>query len=277
MVSSSSSWAEPAAIKARRIAANAYLLAGAGCNVLMVMGLGGIALVDGGLAENAESLLQTVAHLPNGGAVRVMFDTHWHPENSGANAAVRKLGGKVIAHENTQRWLSRSLPESLQKDALPNEIFQTSGELTIGMEMLQYAHLPEAHTNGDIYVFLPKANILMAGDAVSVGRYPILDFSSGGWIGGMVRASRTLLAMANSETRIVPGQGAVQNKANLQTQYDMLAAVMERLVKLLKQGMTAEGMIAAAPTKDFDATWGDPKLFISSAYQGLRSRERELG
>ena len=36
-------------------------------------------------------------------------------------------------------------------------------------------------------------------------------------------------------------------------------------------------MLAAAPTKEFDAKWGDPTLFITSAYPGMWGHARELG
>lgn len=36
-------------------------------------------------------------------------------------------------------------------------------------------------------------------------------------------------------------------------------------------------MIDAAPTRDFDAKWGDPKLFIANTWQGLIRRTGELG
>jgi hypothetical protein len=36
-------------------------------------------------------------------------------------------------------------------------------------------------------------------------------------------------------------------------------------------------MFRAAPTKEFDAKWGDPTQFISNVYPGLWNHVRELG
>ena len=55
--------------------------------------------------------------------------------------------------------------------------------MTFGKEEIQYGHLGQAHTDGDIYVFFPGPNILVTGDLFTVGSYPILDWSTGGWIG----------------------------------------------------------------------------------------------
>jgi hypothetical protein len=36
-------------------------------------------------------------------------------------------------------------------------------------------------------------------------------------------------------------------------------------------------MIAAQPSKEFDATWGKPDIFIRNAYHGMWAHVRELG
>src|SRR5207244_463761 len=124
--------------------------------------------------------------------------------------------------------------------------------MSFGSQQIEYGYLGQAHTDGDIYVYFPGANILVAGDAMSVGKYPILDYTTGGWIGGLVDANKKLLSIGNAETRIMPGAGPMQTRADLQAHYDMLATMKDRLVKLMKQGMGPKDMIAAQPSKDFD-------------------------
>jgi hypothetical protein len=57
----------------------------------------------------------------------------------------------------------------------------------------------------------------------------------------------------------------------------MLVDVRARLSKLLAQGMSIQDMLEAAPTRDLDAKWGDPKLFIANTWHGLIRRTGELG
>jgi hypothetical protein len=90
-------------------------------------------------------------------------------------------------------------------------------------------------------------------------------------------ATKTLLDMANAETRVVPGVGPIQTKADLQAQFDMLSAVRERFVKMMRQGMGSEEMLAAGLTKEFDAKWGNPELFMTTNYQSMWLHVRELG
>jgi hypothetical protein len=100
---------------------------------------------------------------------------------------------------------------------------------------------------------------------------------TGGWIGGLQNANQTLLKLGNAETKIVPGSGPVQTRADLQAQADMCNAMRDRLVKLMRQGMGPEDMIGAAPSKEFDEKWGNPDLFIRQAYRGMWGHVRELG
>jgi glyoxylase-like metal-dependent hydrolase (beta-lactamase superfamily II) len=149
--------------------------------------------------------------------------------------------------------------------------------MTFANEPIEYGLMTQAHTDGDIYIHLPKSNILVAGDVVSVGSYPILDYSTGGWIGGMVNAQKALLDKSNVETRIVPGTGPVQTRADLEALHSMCDTMRDRLTKLMKQGLGPKEMVAAAPSKEFDAKWGNPELFILNAYKGLWGHVRELG
>jgi cyclase len=260
-------------------------ITGAGSNVLMVTGPGGVMLVDGGSADRSAELLKFVAEQSGGRPVQTLFNTHWHWDHTGSNEALGKAGAKIIAHENTKLWLGAEFDvdwekktyEPRPKAALPNQTFYTSGKTTFGNEPIEYALMTQAHTDGDIYVHFPKSNVLVAGDVVSVGSYPVLDYSTGGWIGGLVNAQKAILDRTNSDTRIVPGNGPVQTRADVQALYDMCNTMRDRLTKLLKQGMGPKEMVAAAPSKDFDEKWGNPELFILNAYRGLWGHVRELG
>jgi len=273
------------ALTATKITDNFTQITGGGGNVLVLSGPDGLLMVDGVLAEQSADLLQFIGGEFKGQKIQALFNTDWHLEHTGSNQTIRRTGTKIIAHENTKLWLGADffcdwqnrLYKPRPPEALPTETFYTSGKTTFGKEQIEYGYLGQAHTDGDIYVFFPGGNILAAGDVVSVGKYPILDYTTGGWIGGLVDATKKLLSIANAETRIVPGAGPLQTRADLQAQYDMLAAVKDRLVKLLKQGMGPKDMIAAKPTKDFDEKWGNPELFISNAYRGMWCHVRALG
>jgi cyclase len=261
-------------------------ISGAGGNVLAVIDADGVLLVNGGSAERSPELLKLVAEHSGGKPVRVLFNTCWHPQHTGSNEALGKAGAKIIAHENTKLWLGTEIDCGWQKRtyephpkvSLPNQTFYTGVQkMTFGKEPVEYGYMMQAHTDGDIYVYFPGPNILAAGDVVSVGSYPIVDYTTGGWLGGMVEGQKTLLKVTNADTRIVPGSSPLITHADLDAENQMLATIKDRLVKLMKQGLGPKEMIAATPLKDFDEKWGSPDLFIELAYRGLWGHVRELG
>src|SRR5215831_9853341 len=61
-------------------------------NVIAQTGSDGVVLVDGGSARGSEALLKAVSGLPGGGRVQTLFNTHWHPEQTGSNESLGKAG-----------------------------------------------------------------------------------------------------------------------------------------------------------------------------------------
>jgi cyclase len=256
------------------------LVTGAGNNVVVLADSGENLLVDCGDAGHAQDLLKL------GGRIKTVFNTHWHPESTGANDAVAKAGAKLVSHVNTELWMTQEIIHDWEKKifpprakiALPSETFYTTGKMTFAEEPIEYGLMPMAHTDGDIFVHLMRSNILAVGDAVQVGRLPYLDYPTGGWIGGMQEAHRTILKRADDETKIVPATGPVLTKPEVQASLDVLTKVRDQLVKLMKQGKGPQDMIDAKAMKDFEGQLaGDPNAFIFTAYRGLWAHARELG
>lgn len=277
---------QPAAgLTSVRLGPRLQVIAGAGGNVVVLTSPEGVVLVNGGEQARSADLLALVASQSGGVPVTTLFNTDWHHEHTGSNETLGKAGVRILAHEYTKQYLAHDQFVDWQNQTykararagLPNRTFLGPGSLAVGGERVEYGPLGQAHTDGDIYVYFRDSNVLVAGDVFAVGRYPIADYTSGGWLGGLVTATRSLLELANAETRVVPGTGAVQTKVELQAQFDMLTAMRDRLPKLMRQGMSAEDMLAAGVTKDFDPAWGRPNLFVSTAYRGLWLHVRELG
>jgi glyoxylase-like metal-dependent hydrolase (beta-lactamase superfamily II) len=260
------------------------LITGAGANVVALSQPDGVLLVDGGDAAHSPALLRTISQATGGRPVVAAFNTHWHWPHTGSNEALRRAGARIIAHENTRLWLTEPVIEEWEHrnyparpKALPTETFYTGPRtLSFGKRQVQYGYLPQAHTDGDIYVYFGDANVLVAGDVVAVGQYPILDYTTGGWSLGMANATRQLLDLVDDQVRIVPGTGPLQTRADLAAEHDMLATLHEELWQLMRKGMGVEDMIAAGATRRFDDRWGNSDLFIANAYRGLYGHVREL-
>jgi glyoxylase-like metal-dependent hydrolase (beta-lactamase superfamily II) len=273
------------ALQTTQLTPNISLVSGAGGNVVVVTGSDGAAMVNGGLRDRAAELSKTVSGLTGGKPVQHLFNTDWHAEHTGSNELLGREGAQIIAHENTKQYLGADIfvewqhttYKALPKVALPTRTSYSAGKMTLGAARIEFGPLGQAHTDGDIYVFFPDANVLVAGDALAVGTYPIADYISGGWLGGLMNGTKTLLDLANDETRVVPGVGPLQTRADLKAQHEMLVTLRERLHQMMRKGMGAQDMLAAGATNEFDGRCGDPALFISTTYRGMWLHVRELG
>ena len=261
------------------------LLSGAGGNVIVFNSPEGVLLVDGGSQVHSAALLQTVKQITGTDRIHTLVNTHWHWDQTGSNATLGAQGTQILSHENTKLWLGTEVDSEWEKrrydrypkNARPTKTFYTTGTLAFGGEQIDYGHMPQAHTDGDLYVHFRKANVIACGDVLSVRRYPIIDYSTGGWLGGLVDGTKQLATLGNETTRYVPGLGPVQARADVTAANQMLSTMRTRLAKLLAEGMSAQDMVDAKPGKDFDASWGDSELFIRNAWPGLVARARELG
>jgi glyoxylase-like metal-dependent hydrolase (beta-lactamase superfamily II) len=284
-ISPASAQSHHPSLKTIPLTANVALVSGAGGNVVVVSSDDAALMVNGGLREHADQLSHTVSGLTAGKPVRFLVNTDWHPDHSGSNELLGRTGTQIIAHENTKQYLGADIfvdwqqrtYKSLPKVALPTQTSYNPGKMTFGRERIEYGPLGQAHTDGDIYVFLPDANVLVTGDVLSVGSYPIADYVSGGWLGGLMTATKTLLDLTNDETRVVPGAGPVQTRADLKVQHEMLVTLRERLHQMMRKGMGTKDMLAAGATKEFDERCGDPALFMTVTYRGMWLHVRELG
>jgi hypothetical protein len=105
--------------------------------------------------------------------------------------------------------------------------------------------------------------------------YPVIDYSTGGWIGGMAAACDAMLKVGDAKTHVIPGHGALGGRDDLKASSEMLHTVHDRLAAMAKQGKPVAEVIAAAPTKDLDEKWGKLRPaegFVRQAYNSLLQR-----
>ncbi len=267
----------PKALTTERLSDRLILIGGAGGNIVATHNADGALLVDGGLEDHSAELLSLVRKETGARRVHTLFNTHWHPEQTGSNQRLGKSGARIIAHENTRLWLGYANPLPGRREtygplpvvARPNDTTYGKGQLQLDAETIEYGYLLQAHTDGDLYVHFRNANILVAGDVACAEGWPIIDWRSGGWIGGMVAGLKQLVTLCDADTRIVPGRGPVMTKALLEADRDMYATLFERLEALMRQGKGPDEALAEKPAKDFGDSRGDPTQFLTLAFQSM--------
>ena len=266
------------------------VISGAGCNVVGMSGPDGALLVDGGLAANSAVLLKAVHGNLKTRRVDTLINTHWHPEQTGANEAVGAAGGTIIAHEVTRLALGARLRSALYEGvygplpekARPTRTTYNTGTLEFAGEQVDYRYLPAAHTNGDLFVHFPKRNVIVAGGPVSAARWPSMDYLNGAFMHGFVRSYEILAEVAKPDTIIIPAEGPTLTGKDIARQKDMYWALFKQFYILFNKGFgpkdvvafnRGEGpkdIVADLPLKEAEAQLGDPAQFLEFAYRSVQ-------
>jgi glyoxylase-like metal-dependent hydrolase (beta-lactamase superfamily II) len=270
-------------IKTEQLAPGVHMLTGAGGNIGLSVGEDASFIVDDQFAPLTDKIvaaIRTITDKP----VRFVVNTHWHGDHTGGNENFGKAGAVIVAHDNVRKRMSteqfnvvfKSTTPASPKAALPVVTFAESVTLHLNGDTVQVTHVPPAHTDGDSIVHFTKANVIHMGDLFMNGFYPFIDVGSGGHVDGVVGAAEKALAMANDQTKIVPGHGPLATKADLKAFRDMVAAIRDRVSALVKEGKSLEEVQAAQPSKEFDAKWGGgfmkPEQFVGLVYASLQEK-----
>jgi glyoxylase-like metal-dependent hydrolase (beta-lactamase superfamily II) len=220
-------------------------------------------MIDDQFAELSDKIRAAVGTV-TGEPIRWLVNTHWHGDHTGGNENFSKAGVTVIAQDNVRKTMSAPHEDELfgsENDAsppraLPVLTFPDSVRFHVHDEEIVCYHVPRAHTDGDVIVWMPQSNVVHVGDVFFNGMYPRVDLSSNGSIDGMIAADDRVLRLVRADTRIIAGHGPLASRADLAAFRDMLVQSRDRVRKLVVQKKTLEQIQAAKPLADLDAKWG---------------------
>jgi cyclase len=285
---------------------NVYMLVGAGANVTVHYGDDGVVIVDSGAPGQTGRLLAAVRRLTRK-PIRYLVNTGPDPDHIGGNgdivkaagarlpataragAAPENVGTSVIAHENAYNRMLTGTPllPPLTGEALPESIFFTSRkDIFANGEPIELLFQPDAHSDGDLFVFFRGSDVVSAGEIYRTDMYPIIDASRGGSIQGELTALNALLDITVPErnqmggTRVVPAYGRISNEADVVEYRDMLTIIRDRVQEMVKKRMTLPQIKAAKPTLEYDALYGTRKewtgeMFLEAVYRDLSGQSQK--
>ena len=179
-----------------------------GDNEVLVINSGPTRRVAGAL----HAAIRNVTDKPVRWVVNVNSQNHyWH-----GNGYFRDLGATLVAHAEAQRLMRELGTGQLESNkntlkdkaagtvlAYPTETVTESRTIQLGKTRVELRHYGNAHTPGDLVVWLPEAKILFAGDLAFTGRLlAVLPIgSTAGWLAGLERVT------ALGPDKVIPGHG----------------------------------------------------------------------
>lgn len=271
-------------VRDQKLTENVHVLFGAGGNVALLAGPEGALVVDAQYQEMSPKVLAAIKSVTDQ-PVRFLINTHWHGDHTGGNANMAEAGALIVAHDNVRKRMSEGLfielfesqvPAS-PKRALPVITFNDTTTFHVNGEDVVVFHVAPAHTDGDAIVWFKNANVVHMGDTFFNGMYPVIDYSSGGRIDGMIAACDRVLPLLKDDTHVIPGHGKMATRAELQAYRDMLAGIRGEVAELVKQGKTLAQVQAAKPTAAWDAKWGGgfitPDVITKVLYVNLSGKK----
>ena len=289
---------------------NFYMLAGAGGNVGVQIGVDGVVLVDTGAEAATDKVLaaiKTITPLP----IRYIINTTADADHVGGNGKVSKAGltiftnalgnpgfanamtngggAAILAHDSILKRMSASTGKTtpFPVESWPTEAFYTNRK-TIRMndEGIEVVYEPAAHSDSDSFVFFRRSDVIAAGDIFDMTRFPVIDIAKGGSIQGEIDALNRLIALAippgpfiyeGVGTYVIPGHGRLCEQLDVVNYRDMVVIVRDVIAAMIKESMTLAQIKNAHPARAYETEFGripgSTDAFVEAVYKNLTAKK----
>jgi glyoxylase-like metal-dependent hydrolase (beta-lactamase superfamily II) len=267
-------------IKTQKVGDGLYVMFGNGGNIGVSVGADGVLIVDDGqfsqlIPRNLEAIRAVGGH-----RVDLAINTHFHVDHADGNLVLGPTGTWFVAQANTRAMLAKdrvvntfTRPPTAYKPypdaALPVFTFTDRMQMHFNGETIDLMHAGPAHTTGDAAVFFRNHNAVHTGDVFNNAGYPYIDTDNGGDLDGTITFSEAILHEIRRDTVVIPGHGPVGTYDDLVAYIEMLKGVRAKFAELVKMGVTFEQLVAAKPTAEWDARYGDPTRILNAGYASL--------
>jgi cyclase len=229
-------------IKAAKVAGTVYILTGVGGNIGVSVGDDGIVIVDdqfAPLAPKIKEALKAITDKP----IKFILNTHYHGDHTGGNEFFGREA-PIIAHDNVRKRLASGTSRSpaAPRGALPVVTFNHTATIHVNGEEIRAVHFPSGHTDGDAVIYFPQSNVIHMGDHFFNANFPFIDVDSGGTVKGFIANVERVVATAPDDVKVIPGHGALADKAALRRFLEMLKATSAAVQTAIREGKTVEQM-----------------------------------
>jgi glyoxylase-like metal-dependent hydrolase (beta-lactamase superfamily II) len=181
-------------------------------NLGLVVGSEAALLVDTGSSPaQGRAIRDSIAAVTDRPLVAVVV-SHWHYDHAFGLAAFADL--TTVGHESVRGRLASAdaAAEAARLGVAPDALLSPTRELVVatafdlGGRRVEVAHLGRGHTDGDLVVVVPEADLVFAGDLIESAGPPSFgpDSVPDEWAGTL----DGLVGLMTERTHAVPGHGA---------------------------------------------------------------------
>ena len=254
--------APPAKLTLHKVKDDLYMIEGDGGNVAVYVTSEGVILVDDKFDQDHDGIVahvKSITNLP----VKYVLSTHYHADHSGGNAKFLPTA-EIISTANARTNIVNHVQSNAPPGVAPARVtFTEETAVFLGGKEVRARYFGRGHTNGDAIVYFPALRTIHTGDMMA-GTTPLIDYTGGG---SVVEWTKTLdAAMKLDFDTVIPGHGAVTNKAGLLAYRNNIEKLRDRASGLIRQGKSQEdvGKVMAAEfgwaPNSMQAQWSLPGI-----------------
>lgn len=232
-------------------------------NVGVLIGEDGVFMVDTQMEHLVELIDGAQKKLSNNRDVDLILNTHFHRDHVRGNVYFKKRGAKIMAHPNVRRYiespgalkvLGREAP-SFTPQYSPTIDIKKDTSIKMNGQNIELYHPSNAHTNSDIFVLFKEANVIHGGDLVVTRRFPFIDIDNGGSVSGFIEALRSIIKLADADTKIIAGHGPIATLDDVKASIAMLVETHGIIKELTEQGLSLQAIKALNPLNRYTEKW----------------------
>jgi glyoxylase-like metal-dependent hydrolase (beta-lactamase superfamily II) len=241
-------------------------------NFGLIVGSEQALIVDTGSSPaQGRQLRQAVARVTDR-PLRGAVVTHWHYDHAFGLAAFSDL--ETIGHESVaarlqhREWEQQAPRLALTATdlALPGRTIAVATALDLGSRRVEIAHLGLGHTDGDLVVVVPDADLLFVGDLVESAGPPW--YGNDSYPDEWPATLDGVIGLMATTSQAVPGHGDPVDRMFVFQQRGEIAAVAAEIHRLAESGVAESEAVGRG-------SWPFPEINVSAAvtrgYRALRT------
>jgi glyoxylase-like metal-dependent hydrolase (beta-lactamase superfamily II) len=260
---------EPDKLTINKIKEDLYVIVGDGGNAAVFVTNEGVILIDDKYDEDHDAILGRIKSVTNQ-PLKYVINTHYHADHSGGNKKMLPVA-EVISTENSRQNIlaHRQTNEPPGGSAPARVTFTTETAIYLGGNEVRAHYFGRGHTNGDAMVYFPALKVLHTGDLMA-NASPLIDYNAGGSIIEWTKTLDAAMTAWDFDT-VIPGHGAVTNKAGLIVYRDNVTKLRNRVSGLIREGKT-EAEVAKVMETEY--SWAPNSLQRIWAVPGMMKELR---
>ncbi len=263
-------------------------------NSSFVIGDRSVAVIDTQVNRPAAELLLNFVRSVTSKPIEFVINTHYHWDHTNGNQLFKDLGATVISSKLTKEFMVKRAPRQkeflsgrgfeLGNDPfLPEIIFEGRHEIDLGGMPLRIFFAGVAETEDASAVHVVRENVLMSGDTVMTGSFPI--FGQPCWDEGLEGDGRwqsTIGALLVLKPKhIIPGHGPLAHEADVQKLLEIQNYFVKEVGGRVQKGFTLDRILSDMETKLPDwmkkmpVVWGTPRYAILRVWRGFTKKSND--